>query len=79
MSTYPHNYKLQNEKCMISIDGQSYDVTSWRNHHPGGAESIDNFHNKDATEAFYALHSKEAISKLKKMYSTTTDFKAMDI
>ena len=64
---------------MISIDGLSYDVTSWRNYHPGGAESVDMFHNKDATEAFYALHSKEAIAKLKKMSSTTTDYKALGI
>jgi fatty acid desaturase len=79
MATFPHNYVVDKDKCVISIDGQSYDVTSWRSVHPGGAESLDNFHQKDATEAFYALHSKEAIAKLKKLHSTTTDYKAWGI
>ena len=79
MATFPHNYVASKEQCIISIDGQSYDVSSWRNYHPGGAESLDNFHNQDATEAFYALHSKEAIAKLKKLHSTTTDYQALGI
>ena len=68
MATFPHNYKVNKEApCVISVDGESYDVSNWRLSHPGGAESLDNFHDRDATEAFYALHSKEAIAKLKRM------------
>ena len=79
MATFPHNYVITKETCIISIDGESFDVSSWRNYHPGGAESLDNFHNKDATEAFYALHSKEAIAKLKRMAKKPTDCKALGI
>jgi cytochrome b involved in lipid metabolism len=73
MATFPHKYTITKETCVISIDGESYDVSSWRNYHPGGAESLDNFHNRDATEAFYALHSKEAVARLKKMAKKPTD------
>ena len=61
MATFPHNYEFKRDTCIISIDGESYDVSFWRNAHPGGAETLENFHLKDATDPFYALHSKEAI------------------
>jgi cytochrome b involved in lipid metabolism len=77
MATFPHLYKVTKETCVISIDGKSYDVSSWRNYHPGGAESLDNFNNRDATEAFYALHSKEAIQRLKSMGSKPTDMSTL--
>ena len=67
MATFPHDYVSSTQKCVISIDGQSYDVFSWRGTHPGGAELLDLFHNMDATDVFYALHSKEAIAKLLRM------------
>jgi len=74
MATFPHNYKVNKETpCVISVDGESYDVSSWRLSHPGGAESLDNFNDRDATEAFYALHSQEAIAKLKRMGKKPTD------
>lgn len=79
MATFPHNYVISKDTCIISIDGESYDVTSWRNAHPGGAETLDNFHLKDATDSFYALHSKEAVQKLKRMSKKTTDMKALGI
>lgn len=79
MATFPHHYKIINPKCVISINGESYDVSNWRCQHPGGAETLDNFHNKDATDAFYALHSKEAIQRLKRLSKKTTDFKAENI
>lgn len=75
MATYPHEYKTKHEKVVISIDGFDYDVTSWRHHHPGGVELMDQMHMQDATDTFYALHSKEAIAKLNKMAKTPTDMK----
>jgi len=70
---FPHHYKSPLTKCEIRIDGKVYDVTYWRDKHPGGAELLDKFHGSDATDAFYALHSEEAIAKLKniKSYSLT--------
>ena len=57
MATFPHDYQIKEEKCIISIDGFDYNVSNWRLHHPGGAELLDMFHERDATDAFYALHS----------------------
>ena len=79
MATFPHNYVITKDSCIISIDGESYDVSSWRNAHPGGAETLDNFHLKDATDSFYALHSKEAIGKLKRLTKKPTDMKVLGI
>ncbi|KAK7202336.1 delta-6 fatty acid desaturase [Novymonas esmeraldas] len=60
-------YRSSLPKCIMRIDDNWYDCTSWRNSHPGGAQVCDEFHGKDATDAFYSLHSKEAIQKLKRM------------
>lgn len=65
--TFPHDYKTSLEKCIVRVDDGWYDCTQWRHSHPGGAELIDKFHQMDATDAFYALHSKEAIAQLKRM------------
>ena len=43
MATFPHNYKSKTETCVTIIDVKSYDVTSWRKYHPGGAETLDSF------------------------------------
>lgn len=75
MATFPHHYTTKLNKVVISIDGFDYDVTSWRHHHPGGVELMDQMHEMDATDIFYALHSKEAIAKLQKMAKTPTDMK----
>lgn len=77
MATFPHLYKVTKENCVISVDGESYDVSTWRNYHPGGAETLDNFDSRDATDAFYALHSKEAIARLKRMAKKPTDMNAL--
>jgi cytochrome b involved in lipid metabolism len=77
MATFPHDYKTTMQKVVISIDGFDYDVSSWRHHHPGGVELLDQMHEQDATDTFYALHSKEAIAKLSKMAKTPTDMKKM--
>ena len=63
----PHTYVSQLPKCVIRVDDHSYDLTQWRDKHPGGAQLLDLFHGKDATDAFYALHSGDAIAQLKRM------------
>lgn len=75
MATFPHNYVSKSETCVIAIDGFDYDVTHWRESHPGGAELLDQLHEKDATDVFYALHSQEAIAKLARMSKKPTDMK----
>lgn len=71
--TFPHNYNSPLNKCVIRVDDQWYDCTTWRHSHPGGAQIIDQFHDSDATDAFYSLHSEEAIEKLHRMKGKPVD------
>jgi len=68
----PHNYQSTQPKCIVRIGESWYDCTAWRHSHPGGAELLDKFHQQDATEAFYSLHSQEAVAKLNKMKGRPT-------
>lgn len=63
--THPSRYQSPLPKCVMRVDDNWYDCTAWRKSHPGGAQLCDDFHEMDATDAFYSLHSKEAIKKLK--------------
>ncbi|PPQ67496.1 hypothetical protein CVT25_006037 [Psilocybe cyanescens] len=49
----------------VIIDGKVYDLTKFKNMHPGGASVIldDEIAGQDATEAFYGLHRHEVILK----------------
>lgn len=42
--------------CYTTINGSVYDVTSWINQHPGGAEAILSLCGKDGTAAFTQQH-----------------------
>jgi len=50
----------------IKIDSDWYDLTHWKNH-PGGSLILQQMHGNDATDAFYSLHSKEAIERMKRL------------
>lgn len=65
--TFPYEYHTTAPKCVVRIGDAWYDCTAWRNSHPGGAELLDKFHERDGTDVFYALHSQEAVAKLRKM------------
>lgn len=56
----------------IRIDGQWFDLTRWKHTHPGGAQIIENINGQDATDAFYSLHSKDAIARMRRLPSSTT-------
>ncbi|KAF5371821.1 hypothetical protein D9615_009551 [Tricholomella constricta] len=49
----------------IIIDGKVYDITRFKNLHPGGASVFldDEIPGQDATEAFYGLHRHDVITK----------------
>eukprot|EP00020_Sapocribrum_chincoteaguense_P002503 CAMPEP_0170740748 /NCGR_PEP_ID=MMETSP0437-20130122/5844_1 /TAXON_ID=0 /ORGANISM="Sexangularia sp." /LENGTH=406 /DNA_ID=CAMNT_0011079259 /DNA_START=32 /DNA_END=1252 /DNA_ORIENTATION=- len=48
----------------IKIDDKWISVASFKKVHPGGAKIIESCVGHDATEAFYALHSQDAISMM---------------
>ena len=51
----------------LYIDGSWLDLTKWASTHPGGDTILRRFDNKDCTDAFFALHSKDAIARLHKL------------
>ena len=61
-----------NDYLHLSINGQWYDLTQWQNLHPGGGEILRHMNGKDATDAFYSLHSSEAIRRLSRLKSSSS-------
>jgi alkylation response protein AidB-like acyl-CoA dehydrogenase/predicted heme/steroid binding protein len=47
--------------CWIVIDGHAYDVTKFLDEHPGGKNILMEYAGKDASEEFWALHSKDIL------------------
>ncbi|XP_017465581.1 PREDICTED: cytochrome b5 isoform X1 [Rhagoletis zephyria] len=72
----PKTYNLEAVKqhntpddLWIVIEGKVYDVTKFRNEHPGGEETLDEVAGRDATRDFLDVgHSQEARQILKKYY-----------
>jgi cytochrome b5 len=58
-------FKAQNKKVII-ISDKLYDITDFMFEHPGGADVLDFYVFKDATNAFYEIgHSNDAEDLLK--------------
>ena len=57
---------------MIWIDVISYDVSNFKRH-PGGTNILKMVDNRDCTDMFYNIHSKNAIKMLKKWKTTTSE------
>lgn len=55
-----HNTK---DSCWIAINGQVYDVTSFIDHHPGGASLILKLGGQDATEQYSTFHDAALVAK----------------
>ena len=58
---------ITNDRLHLFINGQWYDLTQWQNVHPGGTEILQNLNGRDATDAFYAIHSDEALKRLSRL------------
>ena len=55
------------DECIITINGERYNMTGWANSHPGGASILRKFHGRDATRVFDTVgHSPEAHAMLHK-------------
>lgn len=44
------------DKLLVVIDGSVYDLSSWRDKHPGGSDVIDSMRGKDCTDVFTVFH-----------------------
>ena len=51
-------------KTHFIIDGVEYDATEWKMKHPGGYQILEKYHEKDATEVFWAFHRVETAKML---------------
>jgi len=68
LASKPSNYITPGTgRLRIAIDGNWYDLTRWQHSHPGGPTILSYLNNKDATDAFYSLHSEEAIKRLERL------------
>jgi len=54
---------------LIRIGNKWVNLEAWKRVHPGGDKSMERFRDKDATDQFFSLHSKEAIAQFEKMKS----------
>jgi len=63
------------DSLKITIDEKVYDVTTWRDHHPGGRLVLEKYNNQDATDVFNAFHGEEGIKKLADMKSNPVQHK----
>jgi L-lactate dehydrogenase (cytochrome) len=51
------------QSCWVVIKGKAYDLTTFLDDHPGGANSILRYGGKDATEEYELLHAPGTIEK----------------
>jgi len=56
----------------IQIDGEWYDLTNWKEYHPGGPVILEQINGQDATDAFYSLHGADAIARLGRLPHSKT-------
>ncbi|XP_065178893.1 delta(6)-fatty-acid desaturase fat-3-like [Sycon ciliatum] len=64
----------------LYIDGAWLDLSKWGPSHPGGEKILKRFDGKDATDAFFALHSKDACKRLTKLQAAqSVAVKAMPV
>ena len=47
------------EDCWVAIHGHVYDLTSFAEEHPAGAESVFKLCGLDGTEAFQSVHNQK--------------------
>jgi len=56
-----------NSKLFVTIDDKVYDLTVFKDFHPGGRYILEQYHEKDATDVFHAFHGVAGYAKLAKM------------
>ena len=51
------------EDCWVVINGRAYDVTEFKEDHPGGSSIILKWAGKDATETYEPIHPPDTLDK----------------
>jgi len=52
---------------LVKIGDKWVNLDIWKRVHPGGSASLERFQGQDASEAFFSLHSQEAVKMLDRM------------
>jgi len=63
---FAEDERPSSDKMLVAIDGYVYDVTRFSNLHPGGLAVFKMVAGTDCTEQFYALHTKDVLTKYHK-------------
>jgi len=66
---------MSTDKIQIVIENKLYDVTKFAKIHPGGKTILEQYHNCDATDYFYSIHSQQSRKMLKNMPYTDVEEK----
>lgn len=56
------------EEIQVILYGKLVNVSNWASSHPGGVQVMKTFNNRDATEQFEAMHSREAKLQLANVF-----------
>jgi len=54
-------------ELLVTIDEKVYDLTHFKEVHPGGRYILEQYHEKDATEVFWSFHGKEGHERLSQL------------
>jgi delta8-fatty-acid desaturase len=60
--------KVAQGRLVIIYDRKVYDLTKWKQYHPGGELALVHMNGKDATDAMIALHPPYVFDRLKPFY-----------
>jgi len=52
---------------VVTIEDKKYDITTFKDYHPGGRYILEQYHQKDATEVFWSFHGKEGHDRLTRL------------
>ncbi|KAK5987189.1 Putative cytochrome b5 [Cladobotryum mycophilum] len=56
----------------LIVDGGVFDVTKFKDEHPGGEKVLKRFYGKDATKPFHKYHNEHVLGKYGEKYKIGT-------
>jgi len=58
---------MSSQKLLVTIDDKVYDLTTFRDYHPGGSGILEQYHEKDGSDIFRAFHGEAGFERLKNL------------